>query len=216
MTARPVLYGYEGSTFTRMARLALALKGVGYDFVEVAAWDGTGKLPEHLDRHPFAKVPLFIDGAFELYETAAITRYVDEAFPGTALQPSEAPARARMQQIISVHDHYVQPCWIRILASQLLFNPLYGAATDDGLVERTWPQAQRAAHALEALLADRNPTAPDLADIQLAPTMRYFTELPRGTAIVSDLPRLTAWWAWMESQPLVREIVRPTRWERLL
>ena len=216
MTTRPVLYGYEGSTFTRMTRLALALKGVDFDFVEVAAWDGTRKLPEHLDRHPFAKVPVFSHGIFALYETTAITRYVDEAFPGPALQPAEAPARARMNQIIAVHDNYVQPCWVKVLAAQLLFNRLYGESVDEGLVERTWPQARCAAQALEDLLADRNLSSPDLADIQLVPTLRYFSEIPEGAAIVVGLPRLSAWWAWMEGQPPVQEIVPPTRWDRLL
>jgi len=216
VTARPVLYGYEGSTFTRMARLALALKGVDYDFVEVAAWDGSRKIPEHRGRHPFAKVPVFSHGAFELYETGAITRYVDEAFPGPALQSSEAAARACMHQIISVHDNYVQPCWIKLLVSQLLFNPLCGEAVDEGLVERTWPEARRAAEVLEDLLAGRELDAPDLADIQLAPTARYFSELPQGAAILADLPYLSDWWRWMQNQPSVREIVRPANWETLL
>ena len=134
MNLRPVLYGYEGSTYTRMARLALELKGVDHDFVEVAAWDGTEKIPEHKGRHPFGKVPVFCHGSFEIYETAAITRYVDECFPGPPLQPVDARGRARMHQIICVHDNYIQPCWVRILASEIHFNPLYGTPVDEALV----------------------------------------------------------------------------------
>jgi glutathione S-transferase len=215
MNARPVLYGYEGSTYTRMARLALALKGVDYDFVEVAAWDGTRRIPEYQDRHPFAKVPVFSHRTFELYETSAITRYVDESFPGPALQPDGARERAQMNQIICVHDNYIQPCWIKILASEILFNPLYGQAADEGLVQRTWPEAQYVAGILEGLLADRTLETPDLADIQLAPTVRYFSELSQGAVIIADSSRLSAWWQWMQGQVPVQEIVRPTNWETL-
>ena len=105
---------------------------------------------------------------------------------------------------------------LEVLASQLLFNPLYGETVNEELIERAWPRARRPAQALEDLLVDRNSSAPDLADIQLAPTLRYFFEIPEGAAIVAGLPRLSAWWAWMEGQPPVQEIVPPTRWDRLL
>ena len=211
MTERAVLYGYEGSTFTRMARRALALKGVGYDFVEVAAWDGTRKIPEHRDRHPFAKVPVFRHGSFEIYETSAITRYVDESFPGPALQPAGARERARMNQIVLVHDNYIQPCWVKVLASELIFNPLYGEAVDEELVLRTWPEARHAAGVLEGLFADRTLEMPDLADIQLVPTVRYFSQLSQGAKIIAGGQRLSAWWRWIEGQALVREIVPPMK-----
>jgi glutathione S-transferase len=65
-----------------------------------------GPSAEHLTRHPFGKIPAFEHAGFRLYEAGAITRYVDEAFPGPPLQPAEPQARARMNQIISIADSY--------------------------------------------------------------------------------------------------------------
>ena len=45
---------------------------------------------EYLDLHPFRRVPTLVDEDFVLYETGAITRYIDEAFPGPILQPTES------------------------------------------------------------------------------------------------------------------------------
>jgi glutathione S-transferase len=47
-------------------------------------------------RHRFGKIPAFEHAGFRLYETGAITRYVDEAFPGPRLQPDDPRDRARM------------------------------------------------------------------------------------------------------------------------
>ena len=41
----------------------------------------------YTDLHPFGRMPAFEHDGFRLFETAAISRYVDEAFAGPALQP---------------------------------------------------------------------------------------------------------------------------------
>ena len=106
MSPRPILYGLARSVYTRIARLALEEKRVDYALEEVEIF-GAGGVPEqHLERHPFGRIPTLAHGAFSLYETAAITRYVDEAFPGPSLQPTEPEARGRMAQVMSVLDAY--------------------------------------------------------------------------------------------------------------
>ena len=44
----------------------------------------------YLALHPFGRVPTLVHDGFALYETGAISRYIDRAFPGPALQPSSA------------------------------------------------------------------------------------------------------------------------------
>ncbi|MGH6691405.1 MAG: glutathione S-transferase N-terminal domain-containing protein, partial [Gammaproteobacteria bacterium] len=79
---KPIVYGPAYSTYTRTVRLALEEKGVDHDLVEVDLIAGATKAAEHLARHPFGKVPAFEHDGFALYETDAITRYVNEVFPG--------------------------------------------------------------------------------------------------------------------------------------
>ena len=47
------------------------------------------KKDSHFAMHPWGKVPVARDGDFELFETAAICRYIDEKFDGCHKPPSE-------------------------------------------------------------------------------------------------------------------------------
>ena len=84
-----VLHGYRYSVYVRIVRLALAEKGVAYDRVEVNPF--APDVPaSYLALHPFGRVPTLVHDDFALYETGAITRYVDRAFAG----PGPAARRA--------------------------------------------------------------------------------------------------------------------------
>src|SRR6266852_6085361 len=94
-----VLHGYRYSVYVRIARLALAEKGVAYDRVEVNPF--APDVPaDYFALHPFGRVPTLVHDDFALYETGAITRYLDETFAGPRLQPTVPRERARMTQII--------------------------------------------------------------------------------------------------------------------
>jgi len=73
----------------RIVRLALEEKEVKYDLVGVDVFAKTGVPKEHLTRHPFGRIPAIEHGDFRLYETGAIVRYIDDAFPGCNLQPTD-------------------------------------------------------------------------------------------------------------------------------
>src|SRR5689334_25046846 len=96
-----VLHGYRYSVYVRIARLTLAEKGVAYDRVEVNPF-APDPPASYLALHPFNRVPTLVHDGFVLYETGAITRYIDRAFPGPALQPTGPHALARMDQIIGI------------------------------------------------------------------------------------------------------------------
>ena len=91
-----VLHGYRYSVYLRIARLALAEKGLAYDRVEVNPF--AADVPAaYLALHPFGRVPTLVHDDFALYETGAITRYVDRAFSGPALQPAQPRMLGRME-----------------------------------------------------------------------------------------------------------------------
>src|SRR5687768_4932432 len=114
--ADPVqLRGWRYSVYTRIARLALLSKGVEHETIEVDPFAG---LPDgYLTLHPFGRVPVLSHGAFRLFETGAITRYVDRAFEGRPLQPDSPAALARMDQVISVIDAYAYWPMVRQVSS---------------------------------------------------------------------------------------------------
>src|ERR1700741_1886236 len=99
-----VLHGADYSVYARMAELALIEKGLAYRIEPLDIFKGAPS--SYLKLHPFGKIPALEHGEFKLYETSAITRYIDEAFPGPALQPRDPQGRARMIQITSMVDSY--------------------------------------------------------------------------------------------------------------
>jgi glutathione S-transferase len=66
-----------------------------YELVEIDIMQGAHKTPEHLARHPFGRVPAFEHDGFKLYETSAITRYLDAVLPGPAPTPRRIPKARR-------------------------------------------------------------------------------------------------------------------------
>ncbi len=99
MTGRPRLFGAEYSVYVRIVRLALAEKGTDYELVPVDIFASDGPRQDYLERHPFGRIPAFEYEGFRLYETGAITRYVDDVFDGRRLQPLDPRERARCNQL---------------------------------------------------------------------------------------------------------------------
>src|SRR5579885_2141281 len=137
---RPIVYGPAGSTYVWSARLALAEKGVAHDLVEVS-FAGM-KEAEHLARHPFGKVPAFEHDGFMLYETQAIMRYVDEAFPAAPLQPIEVHPFARMNQIMGIVDNYLTPTLLANVIFQRMVAPRIGRAVDEDAIAAALPKVR--------------------------------------------------------------------------
>jgi glutathione S-transferase len=194
--ADPVhLHGYRYSVYTRIARLALLWKHVEHETIEVDPFAG---LPEaYSSLHPFGRVPVLTHGAFRLFETGAITRYVDRAFPGRSLQPGGAPALARMDQVISVVDSYA--CWpmVRQVSSHAFFRPFLGEESSREEIDAGLEASRRVLSFLDGVageglvLSGRDFT---LADCHLAPMIDYFVRAAEGKAALSSHPALQRWW----------------------
>jgi glutathione S-transferase len=195
MAMTVTLHGFRYSVYVRIARMTLAEKGVAYDRVEVNPFSSQVPM-EYLALHPFGRVPTLVHGDFTLYETCAITRYVDEAFDGPALQPRGVRARARMTQIISIIDSYGYVPMVRQVFSERVFGPATGRTADEAIVRQGLEKSLRALTALEALAGDAGPLTGDwsLADFHLAPMVAYFTAAPEGRDMLARFSRLSAWW----------------------
>ena len=201
--ADPILYGAASSVYVRAARLALAEKGVAYRLVEVDVFASGGPPAAHLVRQPFGRIPAFEHEGFRLYETGAITRYVDEAFDGPALQPATPQARAQMNQVISIQDNYVYPDLVWGIYVERAEAPQQGRA-DEARIARLLPKAETCLSALEAIMGEgRWLAGPDLtlADLHAAPMFDLFLRTPEGAEIMGRHERLAAWWTAMRSRP---------------
>jgi glutathione S-transferase len=190
-----VLHGYTYSVYNRIARLALAEKSVAYDRVEVNPFAEPS--PEYLALHPFGRVPTLVHDGFVLYETGAITRYVDRTFAGPALQPVSPRPLARMDQLIGIIDSYGYWPMVRQVFSHRVFRTAAGRPVDEAEIARGLLGATEVLAALEALAAKPFLTGPDLslADLHVGAMIAYFTLAPEGAAALAGYPQLAAWWA---------------------
>jgi glutathione S-transferase len=142
MTA--IVFGAPYSVYVRAVRLALEEKGAAYNLVPVDIFAPSEPPPEHLERHPFGKIPAFEDRGFRLYEAAAIMRYIDEAFAGPPLQPADVRDRARMVQIISILDSYAYRSLVWDVYVERIARPATGSAPDEARISAALPRARSA------------------------------------------------------------------------
>lgn len=197
-----VLIGPNYSVYLRIARLALLEKGVPHRLEELDIFDEAAIPPDYLQRHPFKRVPLLLHGDFELYETTAITRYVDEAFDGPALQPREPRQRARMNQVIAILDSYAYWPLVRVI----FVMRHEGLVPDDGVLSDALAAVPRCLGALERLLGKASFFSGahfGLADIHAVPIFSYFLLTPEGKDEMTRRPVLTRWWSRVKERPSV-------------
>jgi glutathione S-transferase len=202
--AAPIIYGPNISTYVRSVRLALEEKPATYELSEVAIMQGAHKQPDFLKRNPFGKVPAFEHDGLALYETSAIIRYVDRAFPGAKLQPTDPKRLARVDQVIGMVDSFAYPCAIGKLVWQRVVTPMLGGAADEAVIAEGLPQVALCIEEFERLLGDApwfGGDAVSLADIHLAPVFAYMTATPEGADVLKPHARLAAWWQHMSARP---------------
>ena len=197
---QPILYGASYSVYVRIARLALHEKCVEYQHIPLDIF-ASSSLPDGYESlHPFRRIPAFVHGKLKLYETQAITRYIDEAFAGPPLQPSDAKERARMNQVMGIVDAYAY----RTLVWDIFVERERGEHADESRIEAALPRARTCLSALNDLLGDRDYFVGNmisLADLHLAPVFGYFTQTNEARTMLADYPALGRWWARMQAQP---------------
>ena len=191
-----ILHGYRYSVYNRIARIVLAEKGLAYTQAGINPFGPD--VPQNFpDLHPFGRVPVLVHGDFTLYETSAITRYIDEGFEGPQLQPTNARQRARMAQVICLIDSYAYWPLVRQVFSHRVFKPHCGDDGDEKEICAGLKSAARVLGALEDLAREGlqlTASPVSLADLHLAPVMAYFVMAPEGKTMLSDFPHLTRWW----------------------
>jgi glutathione S-transferase len=209
---KPHVFGADYSVYVRISRLSLHEKGVDYDLTPVDIFALDSASAAYLERQPFGKIPSFEHNGFRLYETGAITRYVDEAFQGPALQPSEPKKRARVNQIISIADGYIYPQLVWGLYVELVSKVKRGEPIDASRVAIARAKAPLCLKVLSDFLGDSPWLGGDcltLADLYVAPMLYYFLMVPDGQEMFSEKPNLAEWLRHMGSRESM-QITRPT------
>src|SRR5262249_19796328 len=158
------------------ARMTLEEKGVAYRLEPSKLGSD-----DYLKIHPYNKMPGFKHGDVHLYETVAITSYIDEAFKGPSLQPADPAGRAFMLHWINVIGAYAY----EVLIHQYAFNYIVpkgpDGKPDKQAIEASMPGVRRQLKLLDEGYGQRNHLVGDqltLADLFVAPILAYMDNLP--------------------------------------
>ncbi|KAL8620001.1 hypothetical protein ACOMHN_015283 [Nucella lapillus] len=111
MASKPVLYSYFRSSASWRVRIALALKGVEYDYkpVHLVKDGGEQNKEEYKAKNPMGQVPtLIIDGA-TLTQSLPIIEYLEETRSGTAILPKDSIKRAQARALAEIVNSGIQP-----------------------------------------------------------------------------------------------------------
>ena len=204
-----VLWGFDGSTYVRTVKMVLAEKGVTeFKQVQLNVLKGEPKTPDHLERHPFGKVPVLDHDGMRILETSAIARYLNDVLPGKSLIPRTPKDRARMDMIIGMIDSYGYGALLGGVVAYHLFPDFVGGKSDSmrkGGLENGRKMidfAMKTKGSSPFIAGELS-----LADLYLAPIVFYVSLTPDKDALF-DIEGFADWWtktqalqSYKETQP---------------
>lgn len=105
------IFGFLGSTYVRTVQMVCEEKAVKYKLspLEFGA-------DSHYNLHPYGKMPAAKIGDVSLFESLAISTYIDELSDGEKLHPTDPLNNALMLQWISSFIDYVYDDLVRSIA----------------------------------------------------------------------------------------------------
>ncbi len=206
------LHGNPGSPFLRAVEITLKEKDAPYHLRAMSAADMRTR--EHLELHPFARIPIFEQDHFRLYETQAIIRYLDDIFPDPRLTPDDPRQRARMNQLIGIIEWYLFPKVGAPIGFNRIIGPrLLGLPADETAIAEAMPMARTCFAELDRLLSGKpyfTGDAISLADIMLAAQLDLLEGCKEGRELIAGTTALRGWLARMRERPSLLATAPPS------
>ncbi|WP_375055150.1 glutathione S-transferase family protein [Zobellella sp. DQSA1] len=192
MEHRVYIFAPTFSNFARSIMLCCEEKGIAYRCGMAPQGTEIGfRSPEHLELHPYGKVPVLFHEGQTLFETNTICRYLDTRFTGPALQPADPMARARVDERCGEIALYIDQALLREIVLEFAFPKGTDGRVRRDLVEEKLPAARAVLQRLGTLLGD-SPfiCGPHytLADALLTPILDYVDKLPIGGELIGTGP----------------------------
>lgn len=196
------LWGFDGSTYVRTVKMVLAEKAfTDFDQVPLNVLAGDPKKPDHLERHPFGKVPVLDHDGMRILETSAIARYLNDILPGKSLVPATPKDRARMDMIIGLIDSYGYGALVGGVAAYHLF-PDFVGGKNEGMQQAGIENGRKVLQLAMQTKGSSPFIAGDLslADLYLAPIVFYVSLTPDARTVF-DIEGFSDWWTRIQALP---------------
>jgi len=180
---RPEIIGSVRSSYTRVVRMVCEEKAIAYDLTEAEL--GAAEIRA---LHPFGKMPVLRHGDLVLCESKAIATWLDRAFDGPQLIPSEPRLAALTEQWISLINTAIDPLLVRRYLLAYAAPKTADGKPDRALIETLLPDVRAQLALLDGAVAASNHLVGDqftLADIYLLPMLFYLKRLPESGPLLA-------------------------------
>ena len=207
------LYYGSGSPYAWRAQLALEHKALPYERKVLSFSAGDTRKPEFIALNPRHTVPTLVDGDFVLYESNAITEYLEDAYPGrgSPLFPGDAKTRATVWRLMMEVDNYVDKAIDGVTTYAFSTKP--EERDPAKLVEARKAASEEFANMARYLKGDFLVGALSAADFSLYPPVAFMyrarVKLPDFDADGLLSPELRHWKARVEALPYFDKTIPP-------
>jgi glutathione S-transferase len=201
--SRLILHGSLRSNFVRTCLLVLNEKEVDFEH------DPTDpQTPEALQLHPWGKIPALTHGEVLLYETLAITNYIDDSFSGPKLKPNNPSKLALLNKWLSIYLCYMDNPIVRVIVIQRLLSK----SPDENLIKNTIPDAEKPLKILDECLEKSNyivDSEVSLADFLILPALDYLKMTNEGVQLLKDTTNINSWIDRMMERESSKIVLKP-------
>jgi glutathione S-transferase len=201
------IIGFAPSTYVRTARMVCEEKGIAYELKPAAPHS-----PDVNAIHPFGKIPVMRHGDFELCESKAIATYLDLAFPGPKLIPTEPRHAALTEQWVSLVNTRMDTTMVRTYLFAYIFPKTADGQPDRKIIDGVLPALHDEIGFLDKAVAKGGYLAGDsftYADINLMPILFYMQKFPEASAAIAAAKPLASYYERNAARPSFQNTIPP-------
>jgi len=205
------LFGFWRSLATYRIRIALALKGVGYDETSINLFEGEQFQGEVARLNPQNGLPIMLHEDATFTQSLAILEYLEECFPSPPLLPTDPIERAKVRSFALMTIADTHPLTVPRVRKRL--STQFNASEEDATQwAKHW--SYLGMQAMEKRLSERQQTTafcfselPGLADIALASQVAgagfFGVDMDEFPTVVDTMVRISALEEFSATAPLV-------------
>jgi glutathione S-transferase len=213
MIIKPVhIYGPIFSNFVRSVMLVCEEKQIAYTVgFEVDGNEVTFKGKQHLNWHPFGKIPVLLESKphaeLALAETASICRYLDT---DKQLQPNKNQDYAKHDALCALISIDIDKVLVREYLLEFAFPKGGNNSIRLDVVKEVQPKAAVTLATIEKILNEDTALTSEeftIADALLAPMLHYISCLPTGFNLLADFPKVEQYLADLMTRPSCQKVL---------
>jgi len=191
------IIGHPGSNFVRAVCMVAQEKGVPYENISAAPHSDEVKV-----LNPLGLIPAMRHGGLDLVESTAIARYIDTAFDGPALIPTDPREAAPVNRWIGTVSSSVDQMIMRRYVVEYAFHKDKDGNVVRDVIDKTVRRLPKMFAFLDAAVAPGYLGGDDctMADCFLAPILASAQRFPEAQENLTNSPNLQSYFATMSER----------------